>query len=56
VTPAQPLLTIRIGKRGIRIHEVPIRCAPRTVAQGKKIRWQDGMVAAWTLLRVRFSG
>jgi glycosyltransferase involved in cell wall biosynthesis len=50
-----PEVTARIGKRGIRIHEVPIRYAPRTFAQGKKIRCRDGIVAAWTLFRVRFA-
>ena len=47
-------VTARIGKRGIRIHEIPIRYQPRSVAAGKKIRWLDGVVAAWILLKYRF--
>jgi glycosyltransferase involved in cell wall biosynthesis len=49
-----PEVTARIGKRGIQIHEMPIRYEPRTFAEGKKIRWVDGVVAAWTLLEYRF--
>jgi dolichol-phosphate mannosyltransferase len=49
-----PELTGWARKRGETIVEVPIRYDKRTVAEGKKIRWQDGVIALWTLLRVRF--
>ncbi len=49
-----PEVTARIGKRGIQIYEMPIRYEPRTFAEGKKIRWVDGVVAAWTLVEYRF--
>lgn len=49
-----PEVTAKIRKRGIRIHEVPITYSGRTVEQGKKIRWRDGIEAMFTLLRYRF--
>jgi dolichol-phosphate mannosyltransferase len=43
-------------KRGVRYGETPIYYAPRTELEGKKIRAvQDGLRAAWTLIRFRFS-
>jgi dolichol-phosphate mannosyltransferase len=49
-----PEVTARVRRRGVRIHEVPIRYAGRTAAGGKKIRWTDGLSALWTLVRYRF--
>jgi glycosyltransferase involved in cell wall biosynthesis len=49
-----PEVTARVRRRGVRIHEVPIRYAGRTAAGGKKIRWTDGLAALWTLVRYRF--
>jgi hypothetical protein len=34
---------------------VPISYRPRTAREGKKIRWRDGIVAIWTLVRYRFT-
>ncbi|MBN2566816.1 glycosyltransferase family 2 protein [Candidatus Woesearchaeota archaeon] len=51
-----PEVTAKVAKRGIRIREVPIAYYPRSVKEGKKIRWRDGAEAVWTLLRYRFSG
>jgi len=48
-----PELTAWTRKRGETIIEVPIRYDRRTVAEGKKIRWTDGTMALWTLLRLR---
>lgn len=50
-----PELTAWTGKHGEAIIEVPIQYAKRTVAEGKKIRWQDGVLAVWTLLQLRFA-
>lgn len=47
----EPEITAKIARRGARIREVPISYSPRTYAEGKKIRWQDGFVALWTILR-----
>jgi len=49
-----PEVTARLRRRGVRIHEVPIRYEGRTAAGGKKIRWTDGLSALWTLVRYRF--
>ncbi|MGB0675383.1 MAG: glycosyltransferase family 2 protein [Candidatus Nanopelagicales bacterium] len=50
-----PELTAWSRRRGERIMEVPIHYDKRSVAQGKKIRWTDGVVALGTLLRLRFA-
>jgi glycosyltransferase involved in cell wall biosynthesis len=50
-----PEVTARVARAGHRILEVPISYAPRSFAEGKKITWRDGAIAAWTLLRLRFS-
>ena len=47
----EPEITARIARGGVRIREVPISYSPRSYAEGKKIRWQDGFVALWTILR-----
>jgi hypothetical protein len=38
---------------GEKIWEVPISYNPRSAAEGKKIRWSDGLMAIWTLFRYR---
>ena len=50
----EPEITAKILKRGIRIIEVPISYRPRSIKQGKKIRWRDGVAALWTLVKYRF--
>lgn len=50
----EPEITAKILKRGIRIYEVPISYTGREYHEGKKITWQDGIVAFWTLLKYRF--
>lgn len=41
-------------RAGKRVVELPIHYAPRTVEEGKKIRWRDGLAALWTILKFRF--
>jgi glycosyltransferase involved in cell wall biosynthesis len=48
-----PEVTGKILRRNIVIHEVPISYAPRTWAEGKKIRWYDGLFALWYLIKYR---
>jgi dolichol-phosphate mannosyltransferase len=48
-----PEVTALLAKQKIKIPELPISYAPRTKEQGKKINWQDGFVALWTLVRIR---
>lgn len=49
-----PEVTAKVRKGGYVIHEVPINYDPRSIGEGKKIRVQDGIIAVWTLLRLRF--
>jgi dolichol-phosphate mannosyltransferase len=50
-----PEVTAKARRLGFAIHEVPISYDPRGILEGKKIRWQDGVEALWTLLRIRFA-
>jgi glycosyltransferase involved in cell wall biosynthesis len=43
----------RILKNGGRIQECAIQYTPRTVAEGKKIRWWDGIQSLWVLCKER---
>ena len=38
------------------IVEVPISYKPRTIEEGKKIRWTDGLHALWVILKMRLRG
>ncbi len=49
-----PEITTKLLQRGINIHEVPISYNPRSFEEGKKIRWYDGPIAIWTMLKYRF--
>ncbi|MFA5140975.1 MAG: glycosyltransferase family 2 protein [Elusimicrobiota bacterium] len=51
-----PEATGKLLRGGVPILEVPIRYTPRTIAEGKKIRWLDGVIALWTLLKIRIGG
>ncbi len=42
-------------RSGIPITEVPISYKPRTIAEGKKIRWTDAVKGMLTMLRVRLA-
>ena len=46
-------VTARVAKCGETIEEVPIRYDKRSVQDGKKIRWQDGINALRTLITLR---
>lgn len=48
-----PALVSELALGGHRIVEVPIRYAPRSRRDGKKIRWRDGLDAARVLLERR---
>ncbi len=49
-----PEVTAKVIRRGYRIVEVPITYEARSMAEGKKIRWTDGVSAIWTLFKYRF--
>ncbi len=48
-----PEVTAKVAKRGILIKEIPISYHPRSISEGKKIRWRDGLKAIWTLIKYR---
>jgi dolichol-phosphate mannosyltransferase len=48
-----PEVTAKAGLRGIPIVEVPISYSARAIADGKKIRWTDGVEAMWVLVKHR---
>ena len=49
-----PEVTAKAALRGIKIKEIPISYFPRSVDEGKKISWRDGVTAISTLLKYRF--
>ncbi len=51
-----PEVTAKILKRKEKIIEVPTSYTPRSIEEGKKIRFRDGFQAVWTLIKYRFMG
>ena len=49
-------VTAKLLRAGYRPFEVPIGYKARTREQGKKISWKDGIIALWTVARIRFAG
>jgi dolichol-phosphate mannosyltransferase len=49
-----PEVTAKLRRLGYEIREVPIRYNARGIADGKKIRFTDGLEALWTLCKSRF--
>lgn len=49
-----PEVTAKALRSGYDIRETPITYRARTVKEGKKIRWTDGVAAIWTLIRYRW--
>lgn len=49
-----PEVTAKVARLGYTIHEVPISYYPRSFKQGKKIKWKDGLIGIWTLIKYRF--
>ena len=48
----EPEITAKISKvKGLRIYEVPISYYGRTYEDGKKIGWQDGVSAIYSIIR-----
>ncbi len=48
-----PEVTAKIRKKGYKITEVPIEYKSRSIEEGKKINWKDGVQAIWTLIKYR---
>ena len=51
----EPEITAKIIKKGHKIIEVPISYSPRSVEEGKKIGWKDGVKAIYCLIANRFA-
>lgn len=52
----EPEVTAKLARRGIRIHEVPIRYRPRSSSEGKKIGWRDLINTLWCIAWYRIRG
>ena len=52
----EPEVTAKLLHAGYRPYEMAISYGARSRAEGKKIRWLDGVIALWTVLRVRLVG
>lgn len=50
-----PEVTAKVRKKGYKILEVPISYHPRSVKEGKKIKFKDGLEAIWALIKYRFN-
>ena len=50
----EPEITAKILKTNVTFMEVPISYHASKLQQGKKITWQDGVQAIWTLFKYRF--
>ena len=48
-----PEVTAKVSRLGEAILEVPIAYMPRSIQEGKKIRWVDGLIAIWVLVKYR---
>lgn len=51
----EPEITAKILKSGYKICEVPITYKSRSMKEGKKIGWKDGLEAAYYLIKYRFT-
>lgn len=51
----EPEVTVKLLRKGHKIHEVPISYHPRKKSEGKKINWKHGVAALWTVLRFRLA-
>jgi hypothetical protein len=49
----EPEVTAKLLRADHRPFEVPISYEARSREEGKKINWRDGMIAFWTVLRIR---
>ena len=49
-----PELTTKLSNLNISIVEVPIKYSGRTLSEGKKIRFSDGIIALLTIIKYKF--
>lgn len=48
-------LLCKLFRNHVQVEEVPIHYSPRTFAEGKKIRYTDGLAVLWAILKWRFA-
>lgn len=51
----EPEITAKLLRKGHTILEVPITYSPRSIEEGKKINWKDGLKAIYYLIKYRFT-
>jgi len=49
-----PFFIKSLKKEKMKIEIVPIHYYPRTIEQGKKVMWKDGLYGIWAMLKYRF--
>lgn len=49
-----PEITAKVLRSGYKITEIPITYNPRSLKEGKKIKYSDGIEAIWTLIKYVF--
>ena len=49
----EPEFAVKVAKNRFRVYETPISYSGRDYSQGKKITWQDGILAIFVILRFR---
>jgi len=49
-----PEITAKVCRLGYEIYEVPVTYIPRSVKEGKKVSYRDGLEAVVTLIKYRF--
>ena len=52
----EPEVAIKLAQLGCRIYEVPISYHGRSKAEGKKIGFQDALIALWTIFKTAVAG
>ncbi len=49
----EPEITVKLARRRVRIHEVPVKYDARSRAEGKHIGWMDGLAGMVAIVRYR---
>ena len=51
----EPEITAKLLRLGFEIREVSVSYHPRSILEGKKIKWRDGLISLWVALFWRFA-
>lgn len=52
----EPEITAKVARMKCRIYEVPISYYGRDYSEGKKIKWTDGFIALWSIIKYNLFG